>query len=442
MLPNALFIVLHAGLLVLFPRGIAARLTQVDIACPGYTSIVAEISLPLTGPAYEAAVNESNALYAGIFNFTFTYLVDPVNAGGPYTLFEGSVPLIAPWYYRSYERSPETVRAIITPGSIDPTNVHQLAANWNIITMITSGSGKSQYRLPAPVVIGLSFTPVAYTALIFVDILRLFNWATVFLMRTVSSANVSLLNFKLRAVLTEFRGSSRVMIFLARDNSVRELMLVAQSLDMTTGDFVYLAYDPTAVLKVESFTMWKMGKKDDDAAKEAFRSLLMIHVRDEERQLLNSERVQLMKEQVRVRSEQEFNVTLSPANHPPAGMVNAYRSIQIFAQVLNESKHQHGVASLFNGYNLSRMFLDRTFPSDLFDIFIDGEGNRRMEFAVSYFAADMGGQRRVLLQQAKREGFRLERGQNISSSWPNGKWPPPNEPKCGYANEKSICNRG
>ncbi|OWA51263.1 hypothetical protein BV898_15755 [Hypsibius exemplaris] len=72
--------------------------------------------------------------------------------------------------------------------------------------------------------------------------------------------------------------------------------------------------------------------------------------------------------------------------------------------VLNDFRSQRGVfSSAFDGYNLSRMFLNRSFESDLSDIFIDGTGNRRVELAVTYFAADKGGSRQVDLNPPLKE---------------------------------------
>ncbi|OWA53272.1 hypothetical protein BV898_17706 [Hypsibius exemplaris] len=192
------------------------------------------------------------------------------------------------------------------------------------------GAPKSQYKLPAPLILGEAFRGVEFSAAAFVDVTRRFRWTTLFVVvdsgslpsfttiadevvriagesgvseftnqrlafvrRSVSSRNLfaeklrTLFLEQLRTLLLEFRSSSRVMIFLARGDVLREML------------------------------------------------------------------------------------------------------------VLNESKNQHEIASLFNGYTLSRMFLNRTFRSDLSDIFIDSSGNRRVELVVSYFDPDVVGNPRV-----------------------------------------------
>ncbi|OWA51264.1 hypothetical protein BV898_15756 [Hypsibius exemplaris] len=457
-------------ILFMFSYSVTANVIQVEIACPGFFSLVNDLSLGYHGAAFDAALTKSNVLYNGVFNFTLTVLLDPVKIRDGLTLDAESVNLIAAWYYRRRDVS-DIVRVIITPGSIDSTNVQQLMASWNIFSMITSEGSKSRYNLRAPLLIGLSFTGIEYIAITFVDTLRLFNWTSVFLVadsdslpmfsyvgseiikavidvnsetaqtkritiveRRVASRNAATFKQQLTIVLREFRGSSRVMIFLARGDVVRALMMTAHSTNMTNGDFVHLAFEVTPILNRESNITWQQGAEDDEAARKAFRSLLLIHAREEERQTLNSLVVQKLEKTVRDHSQQLFNVTYSAAQHPLAGMISAYRSIEIFAQVLNDSRSQRGVSSIFDGYNLSRMFLNRSFESDLSDIFIDGTGNRRVELAVTYFAADKGGSR-----QARNTAFRLFEVHSIFPSWLDGKWPPPNEPRCGYTDLKFDC---
>ncbi|OWA51267.1 hypothetical protein BV898_15759 [Hypsibius exemplaris] len=186
------------------------------------------------------------------------------------------------------------------------------------------------------------------------------------------------------------------MIFLGRVDFLREMLLTANRFNMTNGEFVYLSFETTPVMNFPSNVTWQYGKEDDE--------------------------VKALADRVRRRSLELFNRTVFSVSH-----------------ILNASRREYELDSLFNGYNLSRMFLNRTFPGDLSDIFIDSNGNRRVELVVSYFPADKGSARMVYLQQVKENGFRLVALQNNLSSWPNGMWPPPNEPKCGYADEKSAC---
>ncbi|OQV12549.1 hypothetical protein BV898_13193 [Hypsibius exemplaris] len=437
---------------------------RVDIACPGYINIsIAQSALGYNGPAFEAAVAESNMRYAGVFNFTLSFLTDDRRIRDGFDFTAESLELITSWYYKRHEDlSDKVVRVIITPGSIDGSNVQQLMANWGTMAILTSASTKSNYKLPAPLILGFSFTTLGPIAVTFIDILRMFNWTTVFLVtdygasegvfaylavefiqavadinadakrklftlhqRRVTSGKPVPFQAQLIDVLTEFQSTSRVMIFLGRGEFLRQLLLTAHRLNMTTGDYVYLAYEPTPVLRAEANVTWQKGDGDDVTAQDAFRSLLLVHLHDSERQRLQSPKVTALAEWVRQRSREEFNVTVS-ANQT----------------VLNESRHRHGTASLYDGFTLSRAFLNRSFPGDLSDVFIDQSGTRRVEYVLVYFDAYRNHRRQVFLRQVKGENFTMHIVEKIADSWPGSQWPPRNEPLCGYRNEKPTCLKG
>ncbi|OQV12551.1 hypothetical protein BV898_13194 [Hypsibius exemplaris] len=461
--------------------GASENVIHVDIACPGYINIsIAQSALGYNGPAFEAAVAESNKRYAGVFNFTLSFLTDDRKVRDGFDFTAESLELITSWYYKRYEGSTDKVlRVIISPGSIDGTNVQQLMANWGIMSILTSGSTISDYKLPAPLILRFSYTSLAPIAVNFIDILRMFNWTTVFLVtdygasegmfaylaaefiqivasinaaterklltlhqRRVTSGRPIPFQTQLVTVLTEFQSTSRVMIFLGRGEFLRQLLLTAHRLSMTTGEFAYLAYESTPILRAEANVTWQKGDGDDLAARDAFESLLLVHLNEEERQRLESPKVVALTEWTRQRSREEFNITLSYNQMPVPGVISAYRGVEIFAQVLNESRHQHGIASLYDGFTLSRAFLNRSFPGDLSEVFLDQSGTRRVEYVLSYFAAGRGHRRQVFLRQRKEDNFAMQIVGKIADFWPGSEWPPRNEPLCGYRNEKPICFKG
>ena len=84
---------------------------QVEIACPGFTSLDGgNGALVYHVPAYEAAVNDANRLYMGIFNFSLTLIQDDWS-----TVEDNIAELVAKWYYAK-NRNSGIVTAIIAPG--------------------------------------------------------------------------------------------------------------------------------------------------------------------------------------------------------------------------------------------------------------------------------------------------------------------------------------
>lgn len=90
----------------------------VEVACPGFVNLFNLVALGYLGPAFEAAITDVNHRYAGTFNFTLTYVTDPVHVRDPVALTEASVDLLAEWYYRRRLFPQTGVSAIITPGEI------------------------------------------------------------------------------------------------------------------------------------------------------------------------------------------------------------------------------------------------------------------------------------------------------------------------------------
>ncbi|OQV12555.1 hypothetical protein BV898_13199 [Hypsibius exemplaris] len=408
---------------------------QVDIACPGYINIsISNSALGYHGPSFEEAIDDTNIRYAGRFNFTLTFLVDEVRIRDGFDFTAESLDLITSWYYRSSE---------------------------------SDASSKSNYKLPAPMIIGLATVTLGPLAMTFVNAVGTFNWTSVFLVvdygaslgmfaylgmeiskivsdgnakagrnvmtlyeRRVNTTLSTVFLAQMDIILGEFRNTSRVMIFLARADFVRQLLLTARSLNMTDGEFVYLSYE----IKLGTDLRSQFVDRSD-----VFEPLLLLHARDEERQRLQSPQVTALAAKVRRRSLEEFNLNIPASRQPLPGIATAYRSIEIFAQVLNESQYQHGVASLYDGYHLSRLFLNRSFPSDLYSLFVDSSGTSRIEFVLSHFPADTEYVREAFMVQKKDDNFAFHVVHNISGSWPGGRWPPPNEPYCGYRNEKARC---
>lgn len=95
-----------------------AAVLQVEIACPGFMDPHGgNGALAYHVPAYEAAVNDSNSLYKGIFNFSLTLIMgDPRKITTTVAMQDNAADLLAKWYFHDRRDGPDHVSAIITPG--------------------------------------------------------------------------------------------------------------------------------------------------------------------------------------------------------------------------------------------------------------------------------------------------------------------------------------
>ena len=112
------------ALFALGPR-LTVGVIEVEIACPGFVNLNGgNGALPYHVPAYEAAINDSNHLYAGVFRFSLALIIDNRSAGATMAannaanLYyeDNAVNLLARWYY-ARDRRMDSVTGIITPGN-------------------------------------------------------------------------------------------------------------------------------------------------------------------------------------------------------------------------------------------------------------------------------------------------------------------------------------
>ncbi|OWA53348.1 hypothetical protein BV898_17781 [Hypsibius exemplaris] len=433
----------------------SSAVIQVEIASPGFVPPGGgNGALAYHGPAIQAAVAECNKIYLGIFHFTLTFAVrgfgEDVNDTS--AALDNGADLLANWYW-TRRRDPNGISVVISPGSYYFTDVHQLTGHWNIPCISTLSSTRSLYTLqPAPVMVVTSFVTPIVIGQVFAKLLSTFGWTTVFvvidetsvpvyegillsldlaLRLSTSRTKIDLKKHRIasnklpsfRVLLNQFRNSSRVMVYLGRAEQMRRLMIDAESLNMTKGEFVYICDEPYPFPKSYGIVKWFTADgKDNDMARSAFRSLLVVHPHA----ALNwsDPAIQSRVAKFRAGSRDLFNIT-----------------VELFDQVLNETLATHGPVQLFDGAWLSRRFLNRSFNAGTpYDIYIDETGFRRVTLAVAHFTGNDSIREDFLLQSSiNRLGLEVLR--NISDSWPGGNWPPPNEPFCGYTNSNPDCRK-
>ncbi|OQV14514.1 hypothetical protein BV898_11236 [Hypsibius exemplaris] len=434
-------------------------LTQVEIGCPIYMSTAGgNGALAFHGPAFETAVKECNRMYTGVINITLTFIVSATFE----ETFDNFANDISRWYLS--QRRSSDIAAVISPGSMDPTPVHQLTSHWNIICLSTMRASPSAFKLrPATTMIASTFVSIPSIVGIISNLLWSHRWITVFLVvdrRSVPAyitiaeelerVNTGKARFLKRYIqakelasfdefLREFKRESRVMIFLGRENFIRRLMVDAAALNMTNGEFVYLCDGSFPNSRTYGDLQWRIPGEDavNQMAREAFRSLLLVHpyeTTDIPAALKKSELVNSF----RLQAKQRYNVNMADQVLPE--ILSSYVNIFMFAQILNETLVTFGEARLHDGQWLSERFLKRAFiaPGGLTDIYVDENGFRQAPLAISYFEGK-NSTREVVFIRSHEYGPNLWEVRNISATWPGAMWPPVNEPLCGYTGMKEVC---
>ena len=111
--------------LSLHPPQTSQAVISVEIACPGFVDPSGgNGALAYHAPAYEAAIDDSNRLYIGIFNFSLVLITgDRSKILVTADMEDNASDLIAKWYYAK-DRDRDSVVAIIAPGDVLDTSLH------------------------------------------------------------------------------------------------------------------------------------------------------------------------------------------------------------------------------------------------------------------------------------------------------------------------------
>ncbi|OQV17320.1 hypothetical protein BV898_08569 [Hypsibius exemplaris] len=444
-----------------FPTPTASNcLIQIEIACPGqlYPSIAG--ALAFSGPAYEAAVVEANRRYRGIFNFSLTYLASDLNMRDCNVMKDMSSQFVANWYYKQ-RSDPKSLGIILTPGCLDVSSIHQLVGNWNILYFSTVGQEKSNYVLPAPLLIGSSYIGLPFLGLAFARLLRRYNWRNVYMIvdddSPPMSRSIALELTKLqvgssaftlfpRAIrsktvktydwyLDDFHNRSRVMIFLAHGTQVRKFMIEASLRNMTNGEYAYICLEPSPY-KLYGNLSWRYDDSNDSVAREAFRSVFIVHP-NYTLQADSPEAAELAAG-FRLRAKQNWNLSYTEDDQPRYEVLTGYSTVAMFAQVLNETFGTNG-GGLPDATQISRRFLNRTFRDNYTNMFIDETGLRRLNLAVSQAGQNEPNYRQTILVESQARNFEFLAVHDVARTWHGTPWPPRDEPFCGLRERNANC---
>ncbi|OQV16930.1 hypothetical protein BV898_08936 [Hypsibius exemplaris] len=326
---------------------------------------------------------------------------------------------IAEWFYQ--QRDEEGRRFEITPlgliqtGCIDRSTVHLLAAEWNILSITSVASQrdpKIQFAIGSTSLFLGSVSVSTYVDTIR-NLLRIYRWDSVYMLLDDASAGVYGGTFE-----ELLDGAATMCIFLGHAARLRRLMLTAHRLNMTNGEYVYVAMETLINSPVRLGILdWHYNLTDDAVAKVAFRSLLVVH-----RHLPASSPATIRAREVfRRRLAVEYNFSTSAGVMAQANLAGI------------PLKDAHSLAKL--------LLLNRSVHLDadeiMEDFFIDSYGQRRSDLAISYFGGSLTVRMPFLVKYANASGDFTSIGR---IEWMGGKpWPPPNVPRCGYLGNDTDC---
>ncbi|OQV18898.1 hypothetical protein BV898_06960 [Hypsibius exemplaris] len=442
------------------PRPSRAPIT-VTIVVYGRVTEQGVTSLSIAEPPYELAVEKIRRDYGEYFTF------DYVRTTASPCLFDlqpdaqnanDSLPW---WYNRLFE--PDRVLVFLTPGGsglicdANDASMQSLAGNWNTIIFNTI-SGIEMKGRSAPFATSLSFTSVGGTKYIdlALTLIVYYQWKSVFIVWDESSAPAfralanglstglnrigkgyfhkkrhikSHSSFIYQPTLWEFGNVSRIMFYYGHAVWLRRILITAASLNMTDGQFVYIFTEMMSAPTLYGNLTWYNGDEDDEVARRAFQSLLILQPLDPPSQMSEQQPGQTgILAEFRRRSMLKYNASYAPGYDLINVLEDGYIAVLLLGQVLNETREDG--QDLTDGRGLADRFLNRTFPTaDFGDVFIDENGMRCNDYAVVHYNA-IGESRQPFLVQYASTVNSLS-PINGPIQWPGGDWPPLSQPRCG-----------
>ncbi|XP_055332279.1 atrial natriuretic peptide receptor 1-like [Paramacrobiotus metropolitanus] len=236
-------------------------------------------------------------------------------------------------------------------------------------------------------------------------------------------------------VLQELNRHSRVyFIFGLGLTGFRKFMLAASKLNMTNGEHVFITVIPFRNGMSGFDIHWKFNDTVDDAARSAFRSVLVMEP-DESAYGERNVAAQHEFANLMIRSSKTlYNYTYLPGERVSPYVMATYDSVIIFAQVMNEIFLSSASPINGSGRSLAKHFLSRTFETTYTNVTFDGFGQRLFPMLLKQFDWSSG-----ILRDAIKFEPNGDNGTEISPfQWPTT-WPPPDEPECGFRRDRSAC---
>ncbi|OQV16341.1 hypothetical protein BV898_09486 [Hypsibius exemplaris] len=419
-------------------------------------------TITLAGPAFDVSIAKLRAVRQDL-NITHTYLYD--ERIDDCVTFQNSVQdLTARWYYRSHDA--RSMLAIILPGCIESAQVNQLAASWNVLFISTANSAPSLHdKSQSPSWVTTNLYPSSYYGDIFCRLAEFHKWTGIEILLDENSAGFYVLAATLtratmkkrrvetvyttyssaqglqrminfREFLQQFSTRNRILLFLGTPAQLRLLLSVASLMNMTQGDYVFMASLPFPWQGFGNFS-WQRNNDDDDIIREAYRSLLLVTMIDLTVNLPSALPAMLASWIDRYRKVPFYrNLNLSIEPTLPQ-LTSTTAALEILGQILNEVRltptfdYQDGTA-------MANKFVNRTFSTTVGNMSFDRNGERGpLLVTSSYFDPSTGGFKIYLRSEINEGDFLWSFVRNVE--WHNGSRLPPNQPVCGYLGDAPAC---
>ncbi|OQV12368.1 hypothetical protein BV898_13396 [Hypsibius exemplaris] len=399
--------------------------------------------------AYRMAVDD----LASRINHTFTFKLSFLY-GRPATTIQLDCQyrsddadyVLSQWYYgrQALSLSQPSLTGLIQDGCFDGSTIHSLAAQWNILSLTSVASQRDPKDTinSGPTSFFLGSVSIAAYVRALMTFFKRFNFDSVYLLLDIMSPGVYGGVFDEISITSEAnrpRNLIKTRVAITESTPLTPFLLIFTRISRASSNSsglgyeqVYLAVEPMQAPQRFGLMDWRYNLSDDEQARRAYRSLLVIQPLTLGSVENNHSTTKLTEFQDRL---SRYNTTRP--NDMTEISRDCYATAMLFGQIMMES-HDNGMA-LTDGQAMAKKMRNRTFHLGDYvgDIFIDSYGQRTPDVLIAHFEGRSTTPKAsfVLLANSSVSGLR----QIYAVEWSDKTlWPPPNQPLCGY-NGEAYC---
>ncbi|OWA54839.1 hypothetical protein BV898_19232 [Hypsibius exemplaris] len=219
-----------------------------------------------------------------------------------------------------------------------------------------------------------------------------------------------------------------ILLFVATARRLRDIMVTADRLNMTSGDYIFIAPRSPAV-PMEGALQWQFNVTSDDQAFTAFQSLITVS-----NPIPRWNVITALMNGIRNQSQLVYNRTLTLENSINDLTVSAAEVMSSITEVLSQFSSRQ--LEVMTGTDFRKHFLNRTFELDSRSVFIGPKGMRICDVDLYRMNATTGEIEIVWQYKSVSDTFRQTSLQNVI--WRSQNGPPVNRPVCGFRGDRCI----
>ncbi|OWA49826.1 hypothetical protein BV898_14361 [Hypsibius exemplaris] len=422
-------------------------------------------AIQTSGPAVDLGVEHLRRTYAGTFNFSHTYLMDPSRPTAA-LLVDDVYNFAAKFLYANEDADS---RAFLSPCAQEQTQILRLTKdrNKNILTEISSSPGAVDPTESYPQRFSLSPYPSPQSFTLIYALLLQNNWTNILGLvdtafiereyfsrgsRAVFKAQFNGKNPGLRYIryhdleyssshgysavektLRTVAETSRIVFLFGSGKSSLMVMRTAEKIGMTNGEYVFFMLTWSRYgfsIDSQNDSWWRVtdATADQPILLRGYvsRATIVISFRRPYQDTPRSPLRQLGRKFVET-ARQNYNHSYKD-DQVPIFVYGAFEMYAVYGMLLNETYAQTG--RILDGLELGSLLRNRTFHLPTGDVSFSASGERNIDIIGEVLNPVTGNYTTCLLFDAKAQ--KLAHLSDIATLWPSGLWPPPNEPLCGY----------